>query len=487
MLRALAASKKTLALLCLSGIILALSATPARATEAVKIFSADSKQGKIDSGDTAFMLICAALVLMMTGPGLALFYSGLVRRKNVLGTMMQSFVLMAVVSVLWAILGYSLAFDVGSPFIGGFRFAFLREVGPLPCEYQNTIPHTTWMAYQMMFAVITPALICGAYAERLKFSSMLVFSSLWLLVVYCPMAHMVWGKGGLFNVGVGDSTPGRFAALDFAGGTVVHVSSGVSALVCALVLGKRRGYGRVPMPPHSVVLSVIGAALLWVGWFGFNGGSALQANGLASSAFINTHFAAAAATLGWMFVEWIKTGKPTVLGAISGAVAGLVVITPASGFTTPMYALLMGFIGGAACFFSATGLKHLFGYDDSLDAFGVHGVGGTLGAILTGVFAVAAINPNVKIGGAVEGNGRQVLCQLLATLLTYGIAIVGSFILLHVTRLLTGGLRLSEADEYDGLDLTQHGESGYNFEESFPATMVEDAGPTLMHHGAAAH
>ncbi|HET6251909.1 MAG TPA: ammonium transporter [Tepidisphaeraceae bacterium] len=481
--RAFAASNRTLAFVLLCLLLVCVSPASLRAAEPIKIYPTTD----INSGDTAWMLTSAALVLMMTGPGLALFYSGLVRRKNVLGTMMQSFILMAVVSVLWAIVGYSLAFDVGNPFIGGLHFAFLRGVGPGPCDYAPTIPHTTWMAYQMMFAIITPALICGAYAERMKFSSMLIFSSLWLLVVYCPMAHMVWGKGGLFNVGVGDAPQGRFAALDFAGGTVVHISSGVSALICALVLGKRRGYGRVPMPPHSVVLSVIGAALLWVGWFGFNGGSALAANGLASSAFIATHFAAAAATLGWMFVEWIKTGKPTVLGAISGAVAGLVVITPASGFTTPMYAIIMGFIGGAACFFSATTLKHMFGFDDALDAFGVHGVGGTIGALLTGVFSVAAINTTINnnkgIGGVVEGNYHQLLSQFLAVLLTYGIAIVGSFILIHVTRILTKGLRLSESDEYDGMDLTQHGESGYNFEEAFPATMIEDAGPTLLHHG----
>ncbi|HWE02000.1 MAG TPA: ammonium transporter [Tepidisphaeraceae bacterium] len=473
MVRAPAAFIKTPVFFCLGFLALALAPAPVHAAQTIRI----DPHWKIDSGDTAWMLTSAGLVLMMTGPGLALFYSGLVRRKNVLGTMMQSFILMAVVSILWAVLGYSLAFDVGNPFVGGFRFAFLREVGATPCEYAATIPHTTWMAYQMMFAIITPALICGAYAERMKFSSMLIFSSLWLLVVYCPMAHMVWGKGGLFNVGVGDSTAGRFAALDFAGGTVVHVSSGVSALVCALVLGKRRGYGHVPMPPHSVVLSVIGAALLWVGWFGFNGGSALQADGLASGAFIATHFAAAAATLGWMFVEWMKSGKPTVLGAISGAVAGLVVITPASGFTTPMYAIIMGFIGGAGCFFSATFLKHLFGYDDSLDAFGVHGVGGTLGAILTGVFAVKAVNP--VVGDA--GIGHHVLSQFLATLLTYGMAAVGSYVLLQMVRVLTRGLRLSEADEYDGLDLTQHGESGYNFEEAFPATMIEDSGPVFAH------
>ena len=334
------------------------------------------------------MLMSSALVLMMTGPGLALFYGGLVRRKNVLGTMMHSFILMAVVSVVWAIVGYSLAFDVGTPFIGGLRFAFLRDVGAAPCEYAPTIPHTTWMIYQAMFAIITPALISGAYAERMKFRSMLMFSVLWLLVIYCPMAHMVWGKGGLLNAWMG----GRFPALDFAGGTVVHISSGVSALVCAIALGKRRGYGEAPMPPHSVVLSVVGAAMLWVGWFGFNAGSALAANGLASSAFVATHLAAASAALGWAGFEWLKNGKATVLGAISGAVAGLVIITPASGYTTPIYAILMGLIGGVICAVASTELKHKFGYDDTLDAFGVHGTGGTIGALLTGVFAVAAIH-----------------------------------------------------------------------------------------------
>ena len=412
----------------------------------------------INSGDTAWMLTSAALVLMMTGPGLALFYSGLVRRKNVLATMMQSFVLMAAVSVVWAIVGYSLAFDTGTPFIGGFHFAFLNNVGSAPCEYAPTIPHTTWMVYQLMFAIITPALICGAYAERMKFSSMLLFSILWLLGIYCPMAHMVWGKGGLFNI-----TGGQWGTLDFAGGTVVHISSGVSALVCALLLGKRKGYGKIPMPPHSVVLSVIGAALLWVGWFGFNGGSALAANGLASAAFVNTHFAAAAAALGWMFAEWIRIGKPTVLGAISGAVAGLVVITPASGFTSPMYALLMGATGGIVCFFAATVVKQLLGYDDSLDAFGVHGVGGTLGAILTGVFAVKFINNG---SGLIEGNVTQFVHQLIATGITWTLAAAGSWALLKLVGVVLG-LRVSEAEEYDGLDITQHGEAGYTFEEAF--------------------
>lgn len=442
------------------------------AADPVSAVSIAADEKGISAGDTAWMLISTALVLMMTGPGLALFYSGLVRRKNVLGTMMHSFVLMAVVTLLWAVVGYSLAFDVGNPFIGGFRFAFMREVWNNPVEYAGTIPHTTWMAYQLMFAIITPALICGAYAERMKFSAMLIFSSLWLLVVYCPMAHMVWGKGGLFNAFSG----GVFPALDFAGGTVVHISSGVSALVAAVVMGKRRGYGKIPMAPHSVVLSVIGAAMLWVGWFGFNGGSALAANGLASMALVNTHFAAAAAALAWMFAEWLKSGKPTVLGAISGAVAGLVIITPASGFTTPMWAIVMGLIGGVVCFFSATELKHWLGYDDSLDAFGVHGVGGTVGAILTGVFAVGVVNAGKA--GLVDHNAIQVWYQLVATVITWVLAAAASFVLLKVVDKLVG-LRVNEEQEYDGLDISQHGESGYNLEEdSFTATYVDD-GATL--------
>jgi Amt family ammonium transporter len=430
----------------------------------------------INSGDTAWMLTSAALVLMMTGPGLALFYSGLVRRKNVLGTMMHSFVLMAVVSILWAVVGYSLAFGKGNAFIGSFtQYAFLKDVGETPNgTYAATIPHTTWMIYQLMFAIITPALISGAYAERMKFSSMLVFSVLWLLLIYCPLAHMVWGEGGLFNWLMKPEGIKGIPALDFAGGTVVHISSGVSALICAIVLGKRRGYGKVPMPPHSVVLSVIGAALLWVGWFGFNGGSALSAGGIASAAFTSTHFAAAAATLGWMFAEWLKTGKPTVLGAISGAVAGLVVITPAAGFVTPMSGIIMGLLGGVVCFFAATVVKGLLGYDDSLDAFGVHGVGGTLGAILTGVFATATINSAIKSDAFdYQGGGAQVGRQILAVLITWAIAAIGSFVILKLIDLVMG-LRCSESDEYDGLDLTQHGESGYNFEEVFPGTVSTD-------------
>jgi Amt family ammonium transporter len=430
----------------------------------------------IQGGDTAWMLTSSALVLMMTGPGLALFYGGLVRRKNVLSTMMHCFILMAVVTVLWAIVGYSLAFDAGTPWIGGLRFAFLREVGDAPAQYAPTIPHTLWMGYQLMFAIITPALICGAYAERMKFSSMVVFSALWLLCVYCPVAHMVWGKGGVFSAWMG----GAIGVMDFAGGIVVHISSGVSALVCALMLGKRRGYGEQGMPPHSVVLSVIGAGMLWVGWFGFNAGSALSAGALASTAFINTHFAAASGALAWAFLEWVRNGKPTVLGAISGSVAGLATITPAAGYTLPMYALVIGALAGVVCYFSATSLKQLLGYDDSLDAFGVHGIGGTLGAILTGVFAICAVNcpPGLDIGGRlglVEGNWHPVVHQIVAVALTWVLAGIGSLVILEIVDV-TMGLRASEEEEFDGLDLSQHGESGYNMEESvstFPEEEIE--------------
>ena len=329
------------------------------------------------AGDNAWMLVSAALVLMMTGPGLALFYGGLVRRKNVLSTIMHSFVLMAVVTVIWALVGYSLAFAEGNPFIGDLRYAFLNGVGSAPQpDYAGTIPHQTYMVYQLMFAIITPALISGAYAERMRFSAMLIFTTLWMFLVYFPMAHMVWGKGGFLNAFLG----GKFGCLDFAGGTVVHITSGVSALVCALYLKKRIGYPQEPIRPHSIVISVIGASLLWVGWFGFNAGSALAASGLATSAFVATHFAAASAALAWMFAEWFQHGKPSVLGAISGAVAGLVAITPASGFVQPMPALLIGVAAGLLCYVMATAVKRKFGYDDALDAFGVHGAGGTIGA-----------------------------------------------------------------------------------------------------------
>jgi Amt family ammonium transporter len=406
---------------------------------------------------------------MMTGPGLALFYGGLVRKKNVLGTMMQSFAMMAVITVLWALVGYSLAFGAGNSFIGGFHNALLRGVGLQPdVDYAATIPLQTFMVYQLMFAIITPALITGAFAERMKFSAMLLFLILWSLFVYDPMAHMVWGKGGLLNASLG----GRFPTLDFAGGTVVHVTSGVSALVCALYLGKRLGYPKLAMPPHSVVLSFIGACLLWVGWFGFNAGSALAAGGLATSAFVATHFGAAAAAVGWSGAEWLRNGKPSALGAISGAVAGLVAITPAAGFVGPMSALVIGLIAGVGCFWMVTSVKSRFGYDDSLDAFGVHGAGGTLGAVLTGVFASSLINPifkdangNVLPSGLLEGNAHQVINQLVGVAIAWVLAIVGTLVLLKIVDAVIG-LRVSEEQETQGLDLSQHGEEGYYWETS---------------------
>jgi ammonium transporter, Amt family len=419
------------------------------------------------SADNAWMLTSAALVLMMTGPGLALFYGGLVRKKNVLATMMQSFALMATVTVLWGLVSYSLAFGPGNSFVGGFHNLFLRGVGAQPdADYAATIPAQTFMVYQLMFAIITPGLIAGAFAERMKFSAMLLFMILWTFLVYDPMAHMVWGKGGLLNASLG----GRFPTLDFAGGTVVHVTSGVSALVCALYLGKRVGYPKEAMLPHSVVLSFIGACLLWVGWFGFNAGSALASGTLATSAFVATHFAAAAAVVGWSGAEWIRNGKPSALGAISGAVAGLVAITPAAGFVAPMPALIIGLLAGVFCFFMVVKVKARFGYDDSLDAFGVHGAGGTLGALLTGVFAVSAINPIFKdaqgkpiASGLLEGNAHQLLNQLVGVVIAWALAIVGTLIILKIVDVAVG-LRVTTEDEVEGLDLTQHGEEGYSWE-----------------------
>jgi len=419
------------------------------------------------SADNAWMLTSAALVLMMTGPGLALFYGGLVRKKNVLATMMQSFAMMALITILWALAGYSLAFGSGNSFIGNLHHLFLRGVGTQPDPaYSSTIPQQTFMVYQLMFAIITPALITGAFAERMKFSAMALFMILWSLLVYDPMAHMVWGKQGLLNAALG----GYFPTLDFAGGTVVHITSGVSALVCALYLGKRLGYPHEPMPPHSVVLSFIGASMLWVGWFGFNAGSALGSGGLATSAFVATHFAAAAGVVGWGSAEWWRNGKPSALGAISGAVAGLVAITPASGFVGPMPALAIGLLAGSFCFWMVTKVKSRFRYDDSLDAFGVHGAGGTLGAILTGVFASSAINPifkdsqgNPLPSGLLEGNASQLLNQLVGVFIAWGLAIVGTLLILKVVDL-TIGLRVTKEHEIQGLDLSQHGEEGYVWE-----------------------
>jgi len=437
------------------------ASTPALAPSAADLKSLqDAIHTAQMDADNAWMLISAALVLLMTGPGLALFYGGLVRRKNILGTMMQSFAMMGLITILWAVIGYSLAFGHGSSFVGGFEHVFLRGVGLTPSpDYAPTIPEQTYMVYQLMFAIITPALITGAFAERMKFSAMAVYLSLWSIFVYSPMAHMVWGVGGLLN-----ANGGHIPSLDFAGGTVVHVTSGVSALVTAIYLGKRSGYPHTNMPPHSMVLSFIGACLLWVGWFGFNAGSALGSGPLATSAFINTHFAAAAAAVGWTVAEWIHNGKPTALGAISGAVAGLVAITPASGFVQPFSALLIGLIAGIFCSFMVFKVKSRFGYDDSLDAFGVHGAGGTLGALLTGLFATRAINaafgPNIATG-ALDGHWSQLLNQAAGVAIAWTISAVGTLFLLFLVDK-TIGLRVSPDDESVGLDLSQHGEEGYD-------------------------
>jgi len=364
---------------------------------------------------------------------------------------------------MWALVGYSLCFGGSGPLVGGFEHAFLRGVGAEPNpDYAGTIPQMTFMVYQLMFAVITPALITGATAERMKFSGTVLFMMLWFLVVYAPLAHMVWGKGGFLSASLG----GKFPTLDFAGGTVVHISSGVSALVCALYLGKRTGYPKQPMPPHSLVLSFIGACLLWVGWFGFNAGSALAAGSLASSAFVATHFGAAAAALAWSAAEWVKNGRASALGAISGAVAGLVAITPAAGFVGPMPALVIGAVAGVCCFGMVTRVKAAFGYDDALDAFGVHGAGGTIGALLTGVFAERIVNPIFGVGkavGGLDGHWGQVGNQLVGVLVAWGFALVGTIVLLKIVDLLTG-LRVPEDHEQEGLDITQHGEEAYNLE-----------------------
>ena len=444
------------------------AANSSGAEQAARI--AKLEQAVVDAksaGDNAWMLMCSALVLMMTGPGLALFYGGLVRKKNVLSVMLQSFAMMAIVTILWGLIGYSLAFGSGNSFIGGLQNVFLRGVGAQPDpDYAATIPLQTFMIYQLMFAIITPALITGAFAERMKLSAMSVFMVLWSLLVYAPMAHMVWGKGGFLNATLG----GRFPTLDFAGGTVVHVTSGVSALVCALYLGRRIGYPKEPMPPHSVVLSFIGACLLWVGWFGFNAGSALSAGSLATSAFVATHFGAAAAALGWSAAEWWRNGKPSALGAISGAVAGLVAITPAAGFVSPMSAIAIGLLAGVFCYLMVAKVKLLAGYDDSLDAFGVHGAGGTLGAILTGIFASSAVNPilkdaqgNTLASGLLEGNAHQLLNQFAGVAIAWVLAAVGTIAILKVVDV-TIGLRVSEEHEVQGLDLSQHGEEGYYWE-----------------------
>lgn len=407
---------------------------------------------KIDKGDTAWMLTSAALVLMMTIPGLALFYGGLVRGKNVLGTLMHSFIIAALISVQWVLWGYSLAFgpDKGG-IIGSLAWFGLNGVGldPYP-DYSATIPHQAFMIYQAMFAIITPALITGAFAERMKFSTFLVFILLWATFIYDPLAHWVWGVKGWLR---------EYGALDFAGGTVVHISSGISALAAALVMGRRVGYGQEAMPPHNLPFSVVGASLLWVGWFGFNAGSALAADGLATSAFVVTNTATAAAVLSWMTMDWLFRGKPTVLGAASGAVAGLVAITPASGFVGPISSIIIGIGAGIFCSV-ACNIKTKLGYDDSLDVVGVHGVGGTWGALATGLFASKAINPAGN-NGLFFGNPGQLWVQFVAVAATWIFAFVGTLIILAVLKAMMG-LRVSGEEEQMGLDLSQHNEKGYS-------------------------
>ncbi|MQL51953.1 ammonium transporter [Desulfofundulus thermobenzoicus] len=412
---------------------------------------ADTAANTVDTGDTAFILFSAAVVMLMT-PGLALFYGGMARKKNALSTIMSSFIALGVISIQWALFGYSLAFgpDIGH-IIGSLDWIGLKNVGlePNP-DYSATIPHQAFMIFQMMFAVITPAIIYGSVAERMRFSPYLIFLVLWATFIYDPVAHWVWGVGGwLRNLG----------ALDFAGGTVVHIISGVSGLTAALVLGGRKGYGTEPMIPHSLPMTVTGAALLWFGWFGFNAGSALSAGSLSTGVFVNTHLATAAAMLSWVIVEWVRNGKPTVLGAASGALAGLVAITPACGFVGPMPSILIGLGGGAICYLAVSILKARLGYDDSLDAFGVHGVGGTWGALATGLFASKAVN-SAGSDGLFFGNPEQVVIQLVGVVASWAIAAAGTFIILQVIKLFCR-LRAGDEEQETGLDLTQHGEDAY--------------------------
>ena len=420
----------------------------------------------INTGDNAWMPVSAALVLMMTAPGLVLFYGGLVRNRSVLSTMMHSFILMSVISILWMVFGYSMAFGDGNAFVGNpLQFFMLHGVGAAPnADYAPTVPQETFMLFQMMFAIITPALISGAIAERMKFSAYLAFVILWAVIVYFPLAHMVWGKGGIFNWALG----GRIPVLDFAGGTVVHISSGISALVCALIVGKRAGFPHEPMLPHNVVLSLIGTGLLWVGWFGFNAGSAVSAGALATSAFAATHFSAAGGALSWTVMEWMLKGKPSVLGTASGMVAGLATITPASGFVSIPGAVLIGLAGGAACYLAVTKLKAKFRYDDSLDVFGVHGVGSTVGMLLVGVLANAEVNPAIattfRVNGSLvslAGGMEQLRNQIIAIVVTAALAGVATLVILKVVDKLIG-LRVEPEDEAAGLDVSQHGEAAYN-------------------------
>ena len=418
---------------------------------------------QIDTGDQAWMLTSTALVLMMTIPGLALFYAGMVRKKNVLATMMQSFAITCIVTLAWVVAGYSIAFTNGNAFMGDFSRVMLKGIADgiskggdvpfllgagSPAEAQQTISESLYMMYQMTFAIITPALICGAFADRLKFSAMCIFMTLWSLFIYAPIAHWVWAPTGWASVA---------GVLDFAGGTVVHINAGVAGLVCCLVLGKRQGYGTINMSPYNLGYAYIGAALLWVGWFGFNAGSAVGANGRAAMAMTVTQIATATAALGWMFAEWITKGKPSVLGAISGAVAGLVAITPASGFVLPGASIVIGLAAGVICFWSATALKHMLGYDDSLDAFGVHGIGGIVGALLTGVFSFAPLSATDASPDGSPGGLAQLIIQCKGVAATIVYSGVGTLIILYITKALVG-LRVTDEEEREGLDISLHGE-----------------------------
>ncbi|MCC6545699.1 ammonium transporter [Candidatus Sumerlaeota bacterium] len=458
--------RKLVLLVC--GIIFVAGSALAQAPQAAPDLAAQvmALQQKVAdaqmAGDNAWVLTSAAFVLMMTAPGLMLFYGGLVRSKNVLSIFVQCFYLMALVSILWLLFGYSLAFSKGNAFIGGFEYAMLHGVGGAPnTTYAPTLPHQTWMVFQLMFAIITPGLMIGSFAERFRFRALAVFMLLWVTIVYFPLAHMVWGEGGFLNAFIGPENGVK--ALDFAGGTVVHISSGVSALVCAIYLGKRTGYPGPQFLPHNLVLSAIGAGLLWMGWFGFNAGSALNSGALASAAFVSTHMSAAGATMAWLLAEWIFRGKPSLLGGISGAVAGLVAVTPAAGFVTPTSGLLIGLIAGVFCWFACTKIKSTFKYDDSLDVFGVHGLGGMLGAILTGVFATKNVNGALgdTLGGLVDGNPHQILNQLIAVGITIALSVVATGTLIFVVDKALGAKAAPEEQEV-GMDIADSGESAYH-------------------------
>jgi Amt family ammonium transporter len=422
---------------------------------ALPAFAADAPASTINTGDTAWMLASAALVMLMTAPGLALFYGGLVGQKNVLSTLMHSFFLLCLISVQWVLFGYTLSFGAGGKYgFGGMDFLFFNNVGQDAAPLAASIPHLVFAMYQGMFAIITPALISGAIAERMRFSAYVLFTLLWATLVYDPLAHWVWGGGWL---GAGE---GNVGALDFAGGTVVHLSSGVSALVACLMLGKRMGFPRQSFPPHSIMLTLLGGSLLWFGWFGFNAGSALGSGGLAGQAFATTHTAAAVTGLAWALIEWVHRGRPTCLGAVTGAVAGLVAITPAAGFVSVPSSIFIGIGCAAICYVGVNLVKAKFGYDDSLDVFGVHGLGGTWGAIATGIFATKAVNP-AGADGLLAGNPGQLLSQLVAVGAGWGLAIVGTFAILKLISLVVP-LRVTEDEEIAGLDLALHGEAAYN-------------------------